>query len=421
MSRLAAAFTVCTFSAVFLCSSVPAEAAASMNAACINISVPVTVQAGVRFIATAKMRNTGTVSWPKHRGFTLLGTSAEWEGVSFALPMAMVRTGETATIKATATAPTTSGTYDVAWTMAKNGKTFGQTCRKKIIVRGSVQSSSSSASSRSSVSSKGSGHGADVSIRTKEIQTGSVEKGAIVAVTFTVTNSGPETAVKEVVLSRLREIYDFAPEQSDPRCMVASFLNPSIQCDLGDMPVGASTDVTIATQSAGYACPDTVTVTTLLQSSTIDPKPLNSQDDVGVHLVCSSPQSQRTDLTFDVTYPTFISRKHGTMNVTIRNAGPAAASDVQLHVPVPANLAFVPEESPSSCSLKGTTVVCAVDAVNANQHTDLNIVFDAPVAQLYCRSSRMEGSMWLTTASQNTLPLTSTTLRLAIICPDGQQ
>jgi len=111
----------------------------------ISITAPIQVTPGQVFTASITFKNTGTTTWttggntPYRLGTQNPQDNETWGRLRVELPVSQVLPNATVTFSFTATAPTTSGTYNFQWKMVKElVEWFGATTPNKIIQVGTT-------------------------------------------------------------------------------------------------------------------------------------------------------------------------------------------------------------------------------------------------------------------------------------------
>ncbi len=102
----------------------------TLDAACMSVSVPSTVTLGKKFTAKVVMKNTGTARWDRSAGISLFGGEV-WRDASL---NKSVRPGQKATFSVNATVPVqfSEGIFPATWVMAKSYQPFGKACVKSV-------------------------------------------------------------------------------------------------------------------------------------------------------------------------------------------------------------------------------------------------------------------------------------------------
>ncbi|MCA9348441.1 hypothetical protein KC867_03460, partial [Candidatus Saccharibacteria bacterium] len=108
------------------------------NSACEVTTAPNLVEAGQRFDATIKLKNTGDTNWDPNDGY-IIGSQDPADNMNWGTNR--VRIGNTITsgtskeINQSFTAPSSPGTYQFSWQMLKGTTWFGSSCTSPIQVK----------------------------------------------------------------------------------------------------------------------------------------------------------------------------------------------------------------------------------------------------------------------------------------------
>lgn len=186
-----------------------------------------------------------------------------------------------------------------------------------------------------------------------------ITPGTLVTYTWTVTNTGPSTAVGVTLDNPTPPGLQFVSNTGG--CTTA------YPCSFGDLAPGATRVVT-ATFSvpAGYATPDPIVNTATVSSGTPDPGAPNSSS-------VSSPVSASADLTLTMTGPaTVVPGRVASYVITVTNDGPSTATNVTLANPTPAGLTI--NEIDGVCA----SFPCNLGSLAPGSHVVVTVRFDVP-------------------------------------------
>jgi uncharacterized repeat protein (TIGR01451 family) len=170
---------------------------------------------------------------------------------------------------------------------------------------------------------------ADLSITLAEASD-PVAPGAAAVYTISITNDGPTSADGVTVSNPTPPGLVFVSNTGD--CTTA------FPCGLGTVGVGQSRTITATFQlPVDYAGPNPITDTASVASTTTDPDPANNETSVQTAVGAAS-----ADLAVGKLGPASVLRGEDVVySITVTNAGPSDAFDVQVADPTPAGLTFV--------------------------------------------------------------------------------
>jgi large repetitive protein len=211
---------------------------------------------------------------------------------------------------------------------------------------------------------------ADLSI-TKTVNIANPIPGAAIQFTITVNNAGPGAASSVVVNDPLPTGLTFTSATAS----VGTFDSATGNWNIGTLANAGSATLTI---NATYVGPGQVTNVASVTSTTFDPNTIGNSASVSV-------PSQLADLSVTKTTnnaaPLFGATVQFT--VTAANAGPNAATNVEIRDQLPAGLAFV-SATPSVGTYDQATGIWAIPSIAANANTTLvisaNVTGTAPIA-----------------------------------------
>lgn len=195
----------------------------------------------------------------------------------------------------------------------------------------------------------------------------------------TVTNNGPSVASGVVVSDELNAALTFNAGQSDSRCVADG---QAVTCTIGDLAVGQSATMVIATDvDPSFAPGDTVTNTVTTTGEEPDPNPVCPDCEA-----VSPPASPQADLTVDISVPaTSVAGETTTIAVTAQNLGPSTAIGSFVSISLPDEL-FAPDgshgaiagsTSAGDCTVSGRMLVCPTGTLLPG--TQLSFTFTAAI------------------------------------------
>ncbi|MEM1332021.1 MAG: hypothetical protein AAGG08_01065, partial [Actinomycetota bacterium] len=219
---------------------------------------------------------------------------------------------------------------------------------------------------------------ADLSV-TKALTTGfgpSIDPGAAVSWTITVTNIGPSDAQDVVVTDTLPTevtLTDITSAAAGAVCTAGS-----VSCTIPTLPAGDSAEV-VVTGTVDARAVDSITNAASVSSATDDPDP--SDDDTTV----DTPITPFVDLSITKALSTspIVAGTQDRYTIVVTNDGPATAAGVTVTDVLPAEFSFVSASSPiGSCthdgSATGGTVTCSLG--DLNDQASVSITIDVDVA-----------------------------------------
>ncbi|MEK7218985.1 MAG: NBR1-Ig-like domain-containing protein, partial [Patescibacteria group bacterium] len=131
-------YVVLTAACVFTVSSFAlAQLGSGNNAACLGINAPSVMQTGQKSIVYFKFKNTGTTTWTAGMYYSISALperNMTWGVNSVKFRPVTVLPAQSAVATIAALAPSTPGTYELAWQMTYLRAPFGAICRKTVKV-----------------------------------------------------------------------------------------------------------------------------------------------------------------------------------------------------------------------------------------------------------------------------------------------
>jgi uncharacterized repeat protein (TIGR01451 family) len=208
-----------------------------------------------------------------------------------------------------------------------------------------------------------------------------VTVGQALTYSLAVSNAGPDTATAVVVSDTLPSSLTFgSATASQGSC---SAVGNAVTCTIGDLASGANATVTIVATPTGAGA---ITNTATVQSAAADPDPADNSSSQGTTVNLSADVS----VTKTVTPTTLAVAGSATFTLTVSNAGPSAASAVQVTDPLPAGLAFVSAvASQGTCAESGGTVTCDLGALASGASATVTVVATATVAGVATNIARV--------------------------------
>jgi uncharacterized repeat protein (TIGR01451 family) len=192
----------------------------------------------------------------------------------------------------------------------------------------------------------------------------SVVRGANVAYTIVVSNSGPSDAASV-------EVADVTPAGLTFVSNAGDCTTP-FPCNYVTLAAGATRTITSTfSVPAGYSGPSPFTNTATVTSATSDPTPANNSSSAQTTVLVSA------DLAIDKTGPAFAIRGADLVyTIVVTNAGPGEASSVEVDDPTPAGLTFV--SNAGDCT---TPFPCDLGTVPSGESRTITATFSVPVDQ----------------------------------------
>lgn len=329
-----------------------------LNAKCLAVTAPDTVQSGQVFSASVNVQNTGSGAWKAfafYLGAQNPPLNTRWLLSRLSLFKTVQPGGSTVFQSPQFRAPNQTGTFDFSWQMftyAPGLKMtwFGETCSKKIL----VQKPS-----------------ADMAI--EKTASGSFINGSDIVYNLLVENKGSSKAVYVRVNDPIPSGLVFKSSQGS-----ACYRSwNTIYCSKNSMESG-ETVVFPLVFTVKSSCGKKITNQASVSSSTYDPNTKNNVSRVQNTVTCQAPKA---DLSITKTGPVEVNRDSTMIYiVTAANAGPDATY-VLVKDSVPSGLEFNASMSTAGCTLSGTTVVCPAGSMLAGQQKAFNLAFNVPTVQ----------------------------------------
>ncbi len=193
--------------------------------------------------------------------------------------------------------------------------------------------------------------------------------------TLEVTNNGPETApdvhVTDILPAGLTYV-SAVPDQGS--CALAA---GTVTCDLGTMASSDVVQITLTTLVSADAAGQTIVNPAVVADPTIDDQdPDNDSDDDSVAPVASADIGVIKELLT----PLNVGRQ-ATYELTVTNAGPSVARDVELTDTLPAQLSFVDARG-ASCSASAQVITCALGDLQPGAVVSIQIDVDVNASGL---------------------------------------
>lgn len=200
-----------------------------------------------------------------------------------------------------------------------------------------------------------------------------VEPGANVTWTITVTNNGPGVSSGMTVTDTLPAGL-VSPSTSTPGC---SIVGEEVQCVLGELAANASEtiSVTAAMPTSFGTC---LTNTASVVGNGVDPTPGNNQASAQT---CTRPASADLSVTKSAPSPV-VPGRNLTYTIVASNRGPEAAVNARVTDQLPAGVSFV--SASDACSATGTTVTCAAGTLAAGASQTFEVTVAVPASQQEC-------------------------------------
>ncbi|MDD9369776.1 MAG: DUF11 domain-containing protein [Acidimicrobiales bacterium] len=201
--------------------------------------------------------------------------------------------------------------------------------------------------------------------------------GEDVTFTITVTNTGPSIATDVTVTDTLPTGLRFVSSDNEG-CSSPDAV--TVNCELGDVAVGASLVVQVVTVAASPFPPDDVgeegTVANTASVASPDSNcPPDAEEPAGpcasTVLVSVTPQvliqksTTATEIVPGATVP---------FAITVTNSEPVVAPDVTVTDTLPAGLTFVSADNPGCSSADGVTITCDLGALPAGSSVTVTVV-----------------------------------------------
>jgi uncharacterized repeat protein (TIGR01451 family) len=201
---------------------------------------------------------------------------------------------------------------------------------------------------------------ADLSIA-KTAATDPVLPGANEDYTLTVTNNGPDAAANVTVSDAVPAGLAFV--SASPGCALAG---TTVTCTLGSLASGGSQSFTVTGRASGSAG-DAITNTATVGSDTADPNPSNNATSATIE-IASADLSLRKSAAPRPAVP----GRDETFKLEVSNAGPDAATNVEVSDPLPTGLSFV--SAGSGCAFESGTVRCHWGSLASGQSHTFDVV-----------------------------------------------
>ncbi len=261
--------------------------------------------------------------------------------------------------------PLTAGgqAHEVAFRVKVNGGTEGTTISNQAVV-GYIAQFTGRPYSASSEAAELDVHAlVDLSI-TKSDDVDPAIAGNNVEYTLSVANAGPSPAENVVAVDELPAGASFVSGQN---CENAG---ATVTCQVGDLAVGASTDVVITVAVDGAFTGTTLSNIASVSSDTFETNMVNSSTSE------STQVERKVDLAVTKSAPAAIDAgEEVTYTIKVDNNGTSDALGVELSDPVPLDVSQVSATNGGSCD---TTVVCTWPVLTAGDSTTVTVVANVP-------------------------------------------
>ncbi len=295
-----------------------------------------------------------------------------------------VRLGEGATATAAGAIPansTTSFSFDVRVTSAAANRTVRNEVRVDYVdpLLGQARTATSQTTATPVAPA------ADLSIA-KVLDTDPVVAGRPVQYTLTAGNSGPQTATGVTLRDALPDGLS-AVTASGASCTVS---NQVLSCDVPDLAVGASTDITVTgTLSAAAAAGSGLTNTASVSGALTDPDRGNNTATASGAVTASA--DLRMAKTFAPAAP--VAGTSVTYTLTTTNDGPSTARDVTITDPIDEGVTFVSATlGGDPCGFDDGVVRCAVGSLAPGQAAAATVVVVLDAAAATVQNSAVVSS-----------------------------
>lgn len=202
---------------------------------------------------------------------------------------------------------------------------------------------------------------ADLAV-TKTANPSSVFPGQVLTYTVTVTNNGPSTATATTLVDVLPPgvVFLSATSPAGTSCVQSSGV---VNCSLGNLGAGVSSQVTI---NVTPLQPGSITNTATATTSAGESNPGNNSASVTT-TVNATPSGTGTDLavTKSANPSPVAPGQTLTYTITVNNAGPNLATNVQVFDTLPGGVTFLSATGPSGsiCSQAGGVVTCTLGSL----------------------------------------------------------
>ncbi len=408
----------------------------SYRASFVKMTYPATVRSGDNVKIKVQMRNTGTKSWPTGTALESLNSQTD---IAFRFPRLIVKQtvppGATVTFSLSGKAPTLTGEFPLGWRMAMaDGTFFGNlTASRKILVTsngallpcfdgldndqdGKTDYPSDRGCTGPDDLSEADGI-ADIAM----ILSGptSLDQGRLVRYTATVRNNGPDNAAGVAIRIRANNGMTFRPDLSDAGCAQEGV--GEVRCANLNLRVGDSLPVVVGFY-APFDCGQ-IAVVRAFVSEKPQGDPVLSNDEpspITLSATCGTPNGTRPDLSVQMHGPSSVQRG-GSFNVVavIRNAGPAAATDVRFTLPIPSGLLYSTSTGDAgSCTVVNNTIDCRGFTLQSGQVRALSLHFTVPTLTT-CSTATAAFTATVASAltDANAADNTSATVSVTLSCP----
>ncbi|OGJ74039.1 hypothetical protein A2217_00110 [Candidatus Peribacteria bacterium RIFOXYA2_FULL_55_28] len=202
---------------------------------------------------------------------------------------------------------------------------------------------------------------------------GTVVRGNTVSYTLTALNNGPDTATNVVVEDPIPSGLTFNQSASSAGCVQNG---ANILCNNLTLTSGQSQNFTVAFNvPATYTCNGMIQNAASISTSATDPNPANNQSQtISTTVQCTLPQA---DLQLEKTGPS-TANPGGTdvYTLTLTNAGPDAAANIEVTDVLPAFMSFNAAQSDNRCAAVPATpsiVECTLSSLAAGDTESFSI------------------------------------------------
>ncbi|MEK8019652.1 MAG: DUF11 domain-containing protein, partial [Candidatus Parabeggiatoa sp.] len=214
---------------------------------------------------------------------------------------------------------------------------------------------------------------ADLSITQSE-STDPVFTGAALSYTLIVNNAGPDSATDVQVTNTLPSNVVFSSASgTDWTCNESA---ATVTCTIASLNTGAANPITINLIAPGTA--GSLTNTATITATTADPDTSNNNVSESTTVNTASSQADLSITQTDSSDPISTSDSFS-YTLTVNNAGPATANDVQVIDTLPSNVTFGSASGTDwTCNQTAGTVTCTLASLNTGAANPITINLTAP-------------------------------------------
>ena len=213
----------------------------------------------------------------------------------------------------------------------------------------------------------------DLSVQIQGPSGSSVNAGSTISYTYTANNSGPDSAMDVTVTGNIPNGLSYNSAQTSNDCVLNG---QQIHCHTLSMQSNSTKQYTVSfdvTASPSF-CNQTISNAVSISTSSTETNPTNNQSNTTYHTVHCAPVEADMEIT-KVASPTVLISGIVYYELTVKNKGPANATNIVVTDTVPTGLAFDSGNSDSSCFLQGNSVKCTANSLNNNSIKVFNIAF----------------------------------------------